>query len=76
MSDCAFDQSGDGPNAENLLANALAKAYDDGKQSVYNRIEELLARKAAERKAADEKRSKESQEQFLVFLVLRQFVLL
>ena len=30
MSECAFDQSGEGPNPIDLLAKALEKAYSDG----------------------------------------------
>lgn len=52
MSDCAFNQDL-GPTANDLLEKALQKAYDEGAQSVYDKIEDLLRRKAAERKAAD-----------------------
>jgi uncharacterized protein YdaT len=54
MSECAFDQSGDGPSEEDLIAKALEKAYDDGRQYVYDKIEDLLRRNAEKAKEANE----------------------
>jgi hypothetical protein len=57
MSECAFDQSSDGPSAENLLETALENAFNEGKQSVYDMIEDLL--KAVERQKTNENKENE-----------------
>ena len=41
MSECAFDQSGDGPSAEALLTKALEKVFNEGMNE--GRLDGILA---------------------------------
>ena len=42
MSKCAFDQSGDGPSAEDVLTTALELTYEEGRTDVLDAVQIIL----------------------------------
>jgi hypothetical protein len=60
MSNCAFNQ-GDGPNAEDLLTDALELTYEEGRSDVLDAVQ-IILNNAKKRKQEENAQSSESQD--------------